>query len=232
MLIRALAVVALLISPSAFAQLRWQEGRHYTTMTGARPAGVPAGKIEVAEVFSYGCIYCYRFKAQITELAKSLPADAQFNYVHASFLPSEAWPMFQRAFYAARSLGIADATHEAMFAAVWETGEIPLLDLKTGRILNPLPTIEAAAKFYARLGPVKQAAFLATANSPQIDAEMKRADDLVKQWKIPGTPSVVVNGRYMVTLESVSNNQDLQQLVAYLVGLERTRLKLPKPAAR
>ena len=56
------------------------------------------------------------------------------TYVHASFNPAEAWPMFQRAFYTAQSLGIAAATHEQMFVAVWETGEFPLLDPNTGSI--------------------------------------------------------------------------------------------------
>lgn len=225
MIIRALLLAVLLVPAAAQAQLKWQEGRHYTLLPGGQTAGVPAGKIEVAEVFSYGCVFCNRARAAIAELAAALPADAAMTYVHASFIPSEAWPMFQRAYYTARELGIDEATHEAMFVAVWESGEVPLLDRATGRVRQPLPTIEDAAKFYARLTPVKEPQFLQASTSPAVEARIKRAEELVRLWKIPGTPAVVVNGRYLIDNSGLSGWGEMRQLVEYLIGLERTRLK-------
>jgi thiol:disulfide interchange protein DsbA len=220
---RLLALALLATCLPALAQLRWREGVHYTAIATPQRAGAPAEKIEVAEVFSYGCPYCYRAKDDMARLAKSLPADAAMTYVHASFAPAEAWPMFQRAYYTARKLGIADAQHEAVFDAVWKTGEIPLVDVATQRIRNPLPTIADAAKFYARAGAVKAADFLKLAASPEIDAEVARADALVKQWKIPGTPSLVVNGRYLVSNEIPYAEQ--VQVVQFLITQERARLR-------
>jgi thiol:disulfide interchange protein DsbA len=225
MIIRTLLLAVLLVPGAAQAQAKWQEGRNYTLLPGGQTVGVAAGKIEVAEVFSYGCVYCYRAKQMMAGLAASLPPDAAMAYLHASFLPAEAWPMFQRAWYTAQQLGIADATHDAMFTAVWESGEIPLLDAATGRMRQPLPTIEDAAKFYARVTPVKAPEFLKVAASPAVDAQMKRADELVKLWKIPGTPAVVVNGRYLIDSGSLASWDEMRQLVQYLVGLERARLK-------
>jgi thiol:disulfide interchange protein DsbA len=217
-----LTVTLLLIGTSAQAQLLWKEGVHYNTLPMPTRAGAPADKIEVAEVFSYGCPYCDKAKEAVATLAKSLPADAAMTYVHASFAPSEAWPMFQRAFYTARALGIAEALHEAVFDAVWRTGEIPLVDKATGSIRRPLPTIEDAAKFYARLSPVKQPEFLKASSSPEVDAAVKRADELVKLWKVPGTPCLVVNGRYIVNNDQSYAEQ--ARVVQYLITLERTRL--------
>jgi protein dithiol oxidoreductase (disulfide-forming) len=225
MIIRALLLAVLLVPAAAQAQLKWQEGRHYTLLEGGQTAGVPAGKIEVAEVFSYGCIHCYRAKQIMAGLAASLPADAAMAYVHASFLPAEAWPMFQRAYYTAKELGIDQATHEAMFDAVWESGEIPLVDRASGRLRQPLPTIQDAAKFYARVTPVKAADFLKTAASPAVEARIRRAEELIRLWKIPGTPAVVVNGRYLVDGGSLGSWDEMRQLVQHLVGLERARLK-------
>ena len=85
-----------------------------------------------------------------------MPADAVFNYLHASFVPSEAWPMFQRAWLTASALGIAEKTHQAMFEAIWKTGELPLMDLATGRLKKPSPTIADAARFYARAAKIKE----------------------------------------------------------------------------
>jgi thiol:disulfide interchange protein DsbA len=225
MLIRRLLLIVLLFgSVPSYAQLLWQEGVHYKKLANPQLAGgVPAGKIEVAEVFSYGCIYCYRAKGEMAKLAAALPADAAMTYVHASFAPAEAWPMFQRAYYAARRLGIADAVHDSLFTAVWETGEIPLLDMATGRIRKPLPTIEDAAKFYARLSPVKAPDFLKMAASPEVEADMRRADELVKAWMVPGTPTLVVNGRYIV--DNAQPHAQQRQIALFLVSLERTRLK-------
>ena len=64
----------------------------------------------------------------MNKLKASLPSDTVMNYLHASFIPQEAWPMFQQAWLTAKALGIAEGTHDMMFAAIWETSEIPLLD--------------------------------------------------------------------------------------------------------
>lgn len=220
MLRRCLAALALVfIAAPSMAQLIWHEGTEYKVIAEPQRADAPNGKIEVAEVFSYGCPYCYSAQGNMEKLAAQLPEDAAMTYVHAAFRSDEAWPMFQRAFYAARKLGIAEANHKAMFAAIWETAEIPLIDTRTSTLKRPPPTIEHAAKFYARVSKVSEAEFLKVANSPEIDTEMRRADELIKTWRVPGTPSLVVNGRYLVSNDLPFTQQI--NLVKYLVGLER-----------
>jgi protein dithiol oxidoreductase (disulfide-forming) len=229
---RLLLILALLVPLPGMAQLRWIDGQHYLTLNPAAPTSVPAGKIEVTEVFSYGCPYCYQAGPEINKIKAALPADAVMTYLPASFIPAEAWPMFQRAYLTAKALGIAEATHELMYVAVWESGELPLTDKTTGHISKTLPTIEDAALFYSRHTKVKQADFLAMARSPQIDAEMKRADALVEAYKVPGTPALVVNGRYLVNQSAVGSYVGVLQLIVYLVAQERVRLKLPAPAVK
>ena len=222
---------SLLLPLAAQAQLRWQEGQHYKLLPQPAPTSVPAGKIEVTEVFSYGCIYCYRAKDAIGQLAAELPADAVMTYVHASFNPSEAWPMFQRAFYAAQALGVAATTHEQMFVSIWETGEFPLLDPKNGGLKRPLPTLEDAAAFYQKYAAVNAARFVELAKSPPIDDAVKRADRLVEAYRISGTPSLVVNGRYLVMNENLGSWTNVREVIKFLVAQERRRLGLPTPPA-
>lgn len=224
MFVRVLLLIALALPLPALAQLRWVEGRHFTTLPRGVPAETRAGKIEVAEVFSYGCIHCFRSKEEIAKLQAALPADAYMSFVHAAFQPAEAWPMYQRAWYTAQAMGIGMATHEKMFGAVWTTREVSLLDPVTGLVRRPLPTIEEAARFYARAAGVKAADFLKIANSAEINAQMKRADGLIESWRVPGTPSLVVNGRYLVNNNSVTNWNDVRAIVLFLVGAERQRL--------
>lgn len=231
---RAIAqLLCLLLLPvAASAQLRWTEGRNYTLLQPAAPVSVPPGRIEVTEVFSYGCIYCFRAQAEMQKLKEGLPADAVMTYVHASFVPSEGWPMLQRAFYTAQALGIAEATHDQMFTAIWETGEMPLLDVKTGRMRNPLPTLADAARFYQKYGFVKSDAFLKLAATKEIDAAVANAEQLIKLYKVSGTPTLVVNGRYRINNETLSTSLEQRQLIDFLIGVERRRLQLPTPPPR
>jgi thiol:disulfide interchange protein DsbA len=227
---RGFLLSMLLLPLAAQAQLRWQEGQHYKVLPQTVPTSVP-GKIEVAEVFSYGCIHCFRAKDQIRQLAAELPPDAVMTYVHASFNPGEAWPMFQRAFCTAQVLGVAAAAHEQMFVSIWETGEFPLRDPKTGGIRRPLPTIEDAAVFYQKYAGVNPATFLELAKSKQIDDAVKQADMLVEAYRISGTPSLIVNGRYLVMNENLGSWAEVRQMVKFLVAQERRRLGMPTPAA-
>ncbi len=227
---RGLVLSLLLLPLAAQAQLRWLDGQHFKTLPVAVPPSVPAGRIEVTEVFSYGCIYCFRAKDQIRQLGAELPADAVLTFVHASFNPAEAWPMFQRAFYTAQSLGVAAAAHDQLFTAIWESGEFPLRDPNTGGIRKPLPTIEDAAAFYQKVAGVNAASFVEQSKSRQVDDAVKRADMLVGAYRVSGTPTLVINGRYLVMNENLGSWGEMRQLVNFLVAQERRRLGLPTPA--
>ena len=216
-----LALAALFLAPAAAAQALWQEGVHYERISLPTEPSTP-GKVEVTEVFSYGCPFCFRALDIVGQLKASLPAYAQMTYVHASFNPVEAWPVFQRAYLTAQSLGIAEANHEELFNAIWLTGEVPLINPTTQQLVNPLPTVATLARFYAKRSKVTEAQFIKLAQSPQIDAAVKRSDELVKRWQISGTPSFVVNGKYR-TGRGLKSYDDLIKVVNYLVALERAR---------
>ena len=204
----------------ANAATAWTEGKHYFLIEPRQSTSAQPGKIEVTEAFSYGCPACNQFYPIADQIKKGLPANAQLVYLPASFIPTENWPMFQRAYYAAQALGIVDRTHDAMFDAVWKTGELAIADPKTGRLKNPMPTIEDAAKFYARVGGVKAGDFIAAAKSFGVEASMRRADMLMKNYKVAGTPTIVINGRYRLDGSSAGGYSQLIELVNWLVAKE------------
>jgi thiol:disulfide interchange protein DsbA len=136
-------------------------------------------------------------------------------YLPASFNPSEDWPMFQRAYFAAQSLGIAERTHQAIFDAVWKTRELAINRF-------PQPSLEDAARCYAQIAGVTRNEFLTTARSFAVDLKMKTADEQVAAMKVPGTPCIVVNGKYRVNMGSLKSGDELIEVVKYLVGKEST----------
>ncbi|MEN9706175.1 MAG: hypothetical protein RLZZ393_2054 [Pseudomonadota bacterium] len=208
-------------APLARGQILWEDGVHYERVNPPVPASTP-GKVEVTEIFSYGCPYCYSALPLAERIRASLPAYAEMTYVHASFIPAEGWPMLQRAHATAKALGIADAQHKAMFEAIWETGELPLIDPQTHRPSQPLPHIGYAAKFYARHAGIKEDDFLARSRQPDIDEAVRRADALVKAYGISGTPSFVVNGRYRMA-KGIRTSDDMVKAINYLVALEKPK---------
>jgi thiol:disulfide interchange protein DsbA len=214
-------VAAMAYSTASLAQAApYVEGRQYTRLSPAVPTSTAPGTVEVVEVFSYGCPACWQALATANKLKKSLPARAQLVYVPASWNPSEAWPMFQRAFITAQSLGIAEKTHDQMFDAIWRTGEIPLVDKATNRIYPKLPTIEDAAKFYARTAGIKAEDFVATSRSFAVETRVQQADRLVRAYRADSTPTFVVAGKFKVEPRNAGGYEEVIGIIRFLVDRE------------
>jgi thiol:disulfide interchange protein DsbA len=218
-LILAPAVGASAVPTSAKGAARnWVEGTDYVVLDSPQHTRVPAGKVEVMEVFSFACPGCNRFEPLAARLKHDLPANAQMTYLPASFRPDEDFPVFQQAYFTAEALGIESRTHEAIFDAIWKTGELAVDNLATGVPKRRLPTIEDTALCYQRLTGVTSKQFLATARSFGVNLKMRQADAQIKAMQVPGTPCIIVNGKYRV--DSIRSYGDLVGVVRYLVGRE------------
>ena len=214
----ALGLICGAVLPAHAAADRWIEGTHYTVLDPAQPTTVPKGKVEVMEVFSYACPACDGFQPVIHQLERSLPKKAQMVFLPASFIPSEDWPMFQRAYFAAQSLGIAERTHQAMFDAVWKTGQLATVEPGTNRLRQPAPSIEDAARYYAQLTGISPQTFLAAARSFGVETRMRAADQQIMAMQVPGTPCIIVDGKYRVLMDSMRSPDDVISVVKYLIA--------------
>jgi thiol:disulfide interchange protein DsbA len=222
-----LSVVTLMGLGSAAQAANWVAGKHYSVIPQAQRTNVAPGKVEVMEVFSYGCPACNTFRPTMKKLQASLPANAQLVYLPASWNAAEAWPMFQRAYLTAQSLGVAEKAHDSMFEAIWTTGELGISDPQTRRLKTKLPTIDDAAKFYQRVAGVKAADFVNASKSFGVDLKMRQADSQIVAMQVTGTPTLVVNGKYRVNNENLKTADEVIELVRFLVARETA----PAPAA-
>lgn len=213
-------VLAALAFGQAYAQApasaQWQAGKHYFVIEPAQISSVP-GKIEVTEVFSYGCPACNSFQPIASRIQKALPPNAVMTYTPASFNTAESWPTFQRAYLTAKALGVADKAHEAVFQSVWGNGVLSIREGTAGKLIKR--EIADAAKFYSDYG-IKPEDFIATANSFAINTQVKKADAFVRLTGVESTPTIVVAGKYRTNGQSAGSNEKLVELVQYLVGLE------------
>jgi thiol:disulfide interchange protein DsbA len=218
-LLLCLLTLPVLTSMAAAADAPWIEGVHYFAVEPAQPTQVPPGKVEVVEIFSYACPACNAFYPAIDKLRAALPKQARLSYLPASWHPEEDWPTFQRAFFAAQSLGLVERTHDAVFDAIWKTGELAIMDPRTNRPKAMMPTVIDVAKFYARKTGVKPEAFVDAAHSFSVDARMREADPQIRAYQADATPTVIVDGRYRVTPQSAGGDDAFIRLVNYLVAL-------------
>jgi len=201
------------------AATTWTEGVNYFVVPSPQKPAVPAGKVEVTEVFSYACPACNVFVPTMHTLKKSLPANVVLNYVPAAFNTAEDWPMFQMAYCTAQVLGVEDKAHDAMYDAVWKGGDLSVTDA-SGNLKSHMPTIEDAAKFYNQKTGVATDKFLATSKSMTVDMCVRRDQELVRAYRIDRTPTIVVNGKYTLYVQSAGGIDQLIELVNYLVAKE------------
>jgi thiol:disulfide interchange protein DsbA len=226
-IVRGALALTLSLGSMVHAATSWTEGKNYSLIKPPRPPQLAPGKVEVTEVFSYGCPACNAFVPTMHKLKQAMPANVVITYLPAAFNPSEDWPMFQQAFLTAQVLGVAEQTHDAMFNAVWATGELSTIDPATQRIKSPLPSIEDAARFYQKKAGVPVATFLNTAKSFAVDTKTRAAELAIAAYGIDRTPTIVVNGKYLVTTESAARGDpsanagdQLIELVKWLVAKE------------
>lgn len=225
MQIKILGALALFcfVSVAAAQAPQYREGEQYVAVEPAQPTSVPAGKIEVTEVFSYACPACDHFYPMMDRLRQVLPANAEVDYVAAAFNTSEDWPVFQRAYYTAKALGIAARTHDAMFDAVWKSGQLQTVDPQTQRLKSPMPTIEDVAEWYHRQTGIATQQFLAAAHSFGVDMQIQQAQNYITACAVSETPTIIVNGKYRVDGSSAGDFNRMIEVVRWLVANQAQR---------
>jgi thiol:disulfide interchange protein DsbA len=182
----------------------WEEGRHYQKLSTAVGTQSP-DKIEVAEVFWYGCPHCYNLHPQLTSWAEDLPEDVNMVYIPAAL--NRSWAEHARAFYVAESLGILDKMHDAIFD-------------KLSANPRALSDQESLADFFAEHG-VDRETFNKTYNSFGVNAKMDRGQSIVRGARITGVPSLIVNGKYVITAGMAGSQENMLKVADYLIEQER-----------
>ena len=160
----------------------FEAGKHYVVLTPAQPTSTGAGKVEVTEIFMFGCPGCFAFEPYIQAWVQSKPDYINFVRVPAQWSSHPESPMHARAYYTAEALGKLGEIEEDFFNEVHKNG-------------NLLDTEAKLAAFFAAHG-VDEAAFKSTFNSFAVNAKLKRADELVTRYRVQSTPTVIVNGKY------------------------------------
>ena len=198
-----LAVCSLTFATQGFSA-EYKAGVDYGLITPAQPTDAP-DKLEVVEIFWYGCPHCYHFEPKLEPWAKDLPKDVDFYRLPAIFSP--AWEVHARAYFTAEILSVVNETHSALFNT-----------LHTKR--KKVDTLEKLADFYAQYG-VDKALFKKTYNSFVVNTRVARAKEMVSRYGVQGVPAIIVNGKYLVNGPMAKNYENMLKITEYLLEKER-----------
>ncbi len=200
------AVFALMISLVAcaddkMAQPAYQEGKDFVVLDTPVRTRNP-NKIEVTEVFWYGCGHCFKFEPLVHQWEKQQADDVDF--VQSPAMWNGPMEIHARAFYVAKALGVFEVMHQPMFSA---------LNLQR----KPLNNVDQLSAFFAEYG-VDEEKFKKAYNSFGVTSQVKQADSRARSYRITGTPEVVVNGQYRVSARMVGGQAEMLKVVDYLVA--------------
>jgi protein dithiol oxidoreductase (disulfide-forming) len=184
--------------PGPPTSARFKEGTNYQKIVPAQPVSVAPGKIEVTEVFWYGCPHCYALDPAV-EAWRSKGKPNQVEFVRVPAMWNEATRMHARVFYTADVLGKLDELHSLIFREIHVNN-------------NPLNTVDKIAAFFAEHG-VSDADFKKTFSSFAVESKLQRADFLNRRYRVESVPLFVVNGKYRTDLGSAGSESNLFAIV-------------------
>lgn len=204
---RNLILSAVLAGASLFGVAQAENieaGKQYVELSSAVPVSKP-GKIEVVELFWYGCPHCYHFEPTINPWIAKLPDDVNFVRVPAMF--GGVWDLHGQMFITLQTMGVEAKVHSAVFEAIQKDGK-------------KLATPEEMAEFLATQG-VDKDAFLKTYNSFGVKGQVANAKRLGMAYQISGVPALIVNGKYRFDIGSSGGPEQALDVADQLIAKER-----------
>jgi protein dithiol oxidoreductase (disulfide-forming) len=182
-----------------------QEGQPFLVLSPAQPTDVK-GKVEVIEFFHYGCPHCRDFDPLLDQWLKAQPGDVVFRRVPA------IWgnPQLQglaRFYYAEEASGDLAKLHSKVFGAVQDDKV-------------PLNTEAGALEWVARQG-VDAKKFTEAYKSFGVASKVQRADQLAKDYKIQGVPTLAIDGKYLTSASMAGGHPNALKMADQLIARAR-----------
>jgi thiol:disulfide interchange protein DsbA len=194
-------------------QAELKQGQHYTPVPF--PVAVETGnKIEVREIFWYGCPHCYVLEPGLTRWLKTLPANAQFVRTPGTLSPR--WVGHAQAYYTFEALGVLDKLHAAFFKAV---------QAQHGGFSD-----EAAITDFAVSQGVDRKKFTDTFNSFGVRMLLDKAKQVNQDLNIDSVPTLVVDGKYITNAAMAGGEEAMFKVLDQLISKAAQERK--KQAAR
>ncbi len=198
-----LFIAAWLVTASALAQTALRAG-DFVRLDPPQPVATGSA-IEGIEFFYYGCPICYELQPQMSRWLVQAP-----NYIALRRIPakaSETWEIFAKLYFSLEALGEIQRLHWPVYDNFHFDG-VRLNDEKV------------MLDWVTRNGITRER-FLETYNSPDVQAKVDLAAEMMKRYDVRGVPTIVVDGKYLSSARLAGGTRQLMQVVDKLVQQAR-----------
>lgn len=194
-----LAQAAPKATPKATQTQNFIAGQHYDVLP--QPIEMKSDKVQVSELFWYGCSHCFQLEPYMQKFRANLPKGSELVEVPAIF--GSQWRFHAQAFYTAQALGIQEDIHQDIFNAI---------HLKKKRI----STLAQLQDLFAKHGKDKKAVESAF-KSFSVDSNLRNAALFAQKTGANSVPTLIIDGKYRTTVGKAGGYEELLTLLNHLV---------------
>lgn len=202
----AVLILALFASKAVAAERDMEPvaGRDYALVVPKQPVQT-GNKIEVLEIFWFGCPHCYALEPYLDKWLTTTAQDVEFRRMPGIF--RESWVPHAKAFYTAKELGVLDNIYQPLFDAIHQDQQ-------------RLDDEDSLAAFFTKHG-VDEQTFRDTYNSFGVDSQVRQATHMSRQYGLTGVPAIVVGGKYHSSGRMAGSYHALLKVTDHLVDKVR-----------
>jgi protein dithiol oxidoreductase (disulfide-forming) len=204
--------VGLLIAGLACAQGQWRPGVNYKMLPEPQPTSAPSGKVEVNEVFWYGCSHCYALDPVLEDWQSKKAPYIEFARVPVVW--GAAHKQHAKLFYTLQALRKPEL-HAKVFDAIHKEGQ-PLADR------DEVKARELAFNFFSTHGVSKQQ-FDSAYDSMTVMMNVQKAERLTQEYAVSSVPMVFIGGKYSTGVSEAGGTTQLLALIDELAAREKNR---------
>lgn len=163
------------------------------------------GRIEVIDFFWYGCPHCYNLQPALEDWIKRKPSDVTLRRIPV--ILKDNWAPHARIYYTLEALGELERLHQQVYHG-YHVQEL--------HMSKP----DVMAQWAARHG-IDRKKWSDAYNSADVAQKVERAKELTFDYNVQGTPSLVVDGRYLTSPAMAGSERTMIPILDDLIRIAR-----------
>lgn len=191
---------------------KWKAGVNYKPIVPGQPTGAPPGKIEVNEIFWYGCGHCYALEPFIRSWEKTKADYIEFVRTPVMWNPVNI--AHARLFYTLQALK-RDDLHAKVFDEIHTRGNM--------LVANDDARTRQMQLAFAKANGIAEADFLREYDGFYVTSQLQRADAATRRYQVDAVPIVFVAGKYSTDVGAAGGQKEMLQLIDALAAHEKRR---------
>ena len=160
-----------------------------------------SGKIEVIDFFWYGCPGCNAVQPALEAWIKRKPSDVVLRRIPA--IRHDAWVPHARIYYTLEALGEIERLHQDVYRGY----HVEQLHMSKPDVME---------QWAARHG-IPRDRWAAAYGSAETDGKLEQAKEATRRYKVPATPSLVVDGRYLTSGGMAQSAEEMISILERLI---------------